>query len=168
MIKAILLGPSGVGKSTLGQAVAQQCQLHFADLDLLLAETWPDIPLAEALVSYGLQAFYTRSLNLLAGLARAQPTYIVAMGAGSQWAAQGDLQCLAYPSICLWAQALALWQRNRRLRQDPRSLEAFTQIEYHPLRETLYSQCQQHIDCSHISQQEAQDILLGLLNAGSN
>ena len=57
---------------------------------------------------------------------------------------RGDL--LAYPTLCLWAEPQWVWERNVRLRQDPRSLEKFTQIEYGPARNALYQQADLQID----------------------
>lgn len=164
MIARLLLGPSGVGKSSLGQGLAAQLPGHrFADLDQLLARLFRNEDLTACLIDWGFERFHRRGLACLYKLDRRPEPWIVAVGAGSQFADGGSGELLSWPSLCLWAEPAWLLERNRRLFQDPRDLETFIKGEYSPEREALYESCNVRLDLSGLSQPEAQALLLQTL-----
>lgn len=166
MISALLLGPSGIGKSTLGPGLAAAWPPHgFVDLDSTLAAAHAVSDLASALLTWGPERFHARSMALLAQLDTNPARLLVAVGAGSQLADAGSLDLLSYPSLCLWARPAWLWARNRTLRQDPRLLAQFIQVEYHPRRQKLYADARARIDLTGLDQAQAQAECLKILKA---
>lgn len=163
MIAWQLFGPNAVGKTTLGSWLAPQLQLEFVDLDQLMQQTFAVDELAACVSYWGAEGFHKRSLACLQTLAQSRQTYLVAVGSGSQWANQGRPDLLQYPSLYLWSEPRWLWQRNRELRQDPRSLEAFMAVEYSPEREYLYHAATLRIDLSHLSLSQAQQQILQVI-----
>lgn len=168
MICLLLLGPSGVGKSTLSPPLAAALNCQPLDLDHYLARQWPTQPLADSLRQQGPAVFYQHSERALQTLHTAPEPYLVDMGAGTQWAAQGQTGFLNdAPSLCLWAEPGWLWQRNQRLRQDPRSLEAFKATEYSLWRQQIYQHCTYWLDGTQKTPQEllhnAQQLLQSLI-----
>lgn len=167
MIRLLLLGPSGAGKSTLGQMLAPALNSQHVDLDQYLQQQWPEQALAESLRQQGAAAFYQCSYQALQALQTQPAHYLVDVGAGTQWAAQGQAQFLKLaPSLCLWAEPRWLWQRNQQLRQDPRSLRAFQDAEYPAWRQQLYQSCTYWLNGTQKTPQEllhsAQQLLADL------
>lgn len=161
MIHCLILGPTGVGKTRLGQLWADACNLPFVDLDQHLAAVYQTSQLASALSQWGLALFYQRSLEQLQGLEQSTELLLIAVGAGTQLAAQGQLDLLAWPHLFLSAQAGWLWQENQTYRQDPRSFEDFCAIEFHPWRQHLEAHAQQRLDVTDLS---TQDLLKQILS----
>ena len=167
MICLLLLGPSGVGKSTLGQMLAPALNSQHLDLDQHLQQQWPEQALADTLRQQGAHAFYQGSYKALEALAAEPTRYLVDVGAGTQWAAQGQSQFLKLaPSLCLWAEPRWLWQRNQQLRQDPRSPRVFQETEYPPWRQDIYQSCTYWLNGTQKTPQEllhsAQQLLADL------
>lgn len=168
MISWQLLGPTGVGKTTLGQWLAPRLGLSFVDLDSVLSETYAVSDLASCVREWGAEGFHQRSLACLAALEARPEACLIAVGAGSQWAAQGRGELLKYPSLYLRLKAAVLWERNRQLRQDPRSFHDFIGIEYSPERQQLAAQAQICVDLTDLQLEAAQSWLLELLQARMN
>lgn len=157
MIALLLIGPSGVGKSTLGPPLATSLDYTYLDLDSQLHQLYPDRPLAENLAQWGANRFYQVSEQLIKRFKQESQPYLLDIGAGTQWAAQGQTTWLQQAhSLCLWAEPQVLWRRNQQLRQEPRSLNAFFLSEYNPLRNQLYQSCTYWLNSSH---QTAQQVL---------
>ena len=97
----------------------------------------------------------TDALNCLNQIQTQQADSIVSAGAGTQYAAQADLELLNYPNLCLWAEPVYLWRKNQILRQDPREFEYFKNIEFHPFREALYQQARFFLDVTQLNQEES-------------
>jgi len=148
MIQLLILGPSGIGKTHWGPVIASDLNLQFLDLDLALNQKHTCTDLAGALTFWGLPLFYQRSISILSTLTQDPKTWVVAVGAGTQMAVQPYPELLLAPSLCLWAPPEWLWKKNKQTRQDPRSLEQFAEIEYHPRRKQLYQRCRYFIDLS--------------------
>lgn len=155
MICLLLLGPSGVGKSTLGQILAPALNSVHLDLDQHLQQQWPEQALAESLRQKGAVAFYQGSYKALQKLHSLPQKYLVDIGAGTQWSAQGQTQFLSIaPSLCLWAEPQWLWLRNQLQRQDPRSFKAFQEAEYSHWRQQLYQSCTHWLNGTQRTPQE--------------
>lgn len=168
MICLLLLGPSGVGKSTLSPGLAAILNCQALDLDHYLALQWPAHALADILRQQGPAVFYQHSCRALQKLHAAPDRYLVDVGAGTQWAAQGQIEFLKLaPSVCLWADAGWLWQRNQELRQDPRSLDTFKEAEYSLWRQQVYQSCTYWLNGTQKTPQEllhsAQQLLQPLI-----
>jgi len=153
VIHCLLLGATGVGKTRLGQAWAKQNDLGFVDLDQQLSQAYRYPHLAQALSQWGLPLFYQRSLEQIQSLDQSTQALIVAVGAGTQLAAQGALDLLNWRHLCLSAEAHWLWQQNQIYRQDPRSFDDFCAIEYHVWRQQIYQHSQMMLDVTGLSRQ---------------
>lgn len=160
MIQLLLLGPTGIGKTHWGSRLAKALDINFEDLDQALAQKYTEADLAHSLQIWGLSLFYQRSRNLISEYAQKPEQYIIAVGAGTQLAARGNTQLTALPSLCLWAPPDWLWKKNQSLRHDPRSLDDFTLIEYHPMRQDLYHSCNHLIDLSRLKSEQVLPELL--------
>lgn len=168
MIAWQLLGPTGVGKTTLGRWLAPQLGLSFVDLDSVMSETYAVSDLASCVWEWGSEGFHQRSLACLSSLDVRPEAWLIAVGAGSQWADQGRGDLLKYPSLYLRLKAAVLWERNRRLRQDPRSFHDFIASEYSPERQQLAAQAQICVDLTDLELSATQSWLLELLQARMN
>ncbi len=159
MIKALLIGVSGVGKSTLGKAVAPKLGWGFKDLDEQLRQTYQSESLAASMKAWGPEGFYQRSLNCLITLDQDTQRWLVAVGAASQLAAGDSQLLLSWPSVCLRLPLNQLWERSRKQRQDPRSFEDFMAVEYNLNRQKLYHGSNIRLDLDQLNISEAVDKL---------
>lgn len=157
MIRCLILGPTGVGKSTHGKFIAKLRDYTFLDLDKLI-EQHIALPLAQALREKGPQWLWQASKQQLDHHAQTDEDCVMAVGAGTQYAAPQSWQesLRQAPSLALLAEAQWLWELNRQHRQDPRAFEAFYSIEYSPLRQQFYSACRWQLDLTHCSVIQAQ------------
>lgn len=151
MIKALLLGVSGVGKSTLGEAVAPKLGWAFKDLDEQLRQTYHSESLATSMQTWGSDGFYQRSLNCLLTLDQDTVPWLIAVGAATQLSAGDSQILLRWPNVCLLSPLEQLWERSRIQRQDPRSFEAFLTVEYNLNRQKLYQGADIQLDISQLT-----------------
>ena len=163
MIRCLLLGASCAGKSSLGKEVCQRLGWEFSDLDAIMSETYGPDSLASRMRLWGPEGFYTRSLRSLEQLAQGPESRLVAVGAASQLAAGGSEALLQWPSVCLWVKPEHLWERSRRLRQDPRSFDVFCAAEFNPWREALYDCADAFVELTDLPFSEAVDKLWTVL-----
>lgn len=154
MIKCLLLGPCGVGKSTLGISLAEFFHLEFIDLDHYIENTYHIHNLADYLGQSDVSDFYQASLFCLNKIHLCKAHSIVSVGAGTQYAAQSQLDLLVYPSLCLWAEPDYLWRKNQLLRSDPREFEYFKDIEFNTFRQILYQKSMFFLDVTKLNQKE--------------
>lgn len=163
MIKALLLGVSGVGKSTLGEAVAPKLGWSFKDLDEQLRQTYHSESLAASMQVWGPAGFYQRSLDCLVTLDQDVQPWLVAVGAATQLAAEDSQILLSWPNVCLLNSLRQLWERSCAQRQDPRSFEAFLNVEYNLNRQKLYQGADIQLDLNQLTLTQSVDKLLAEL-----
>lgn len=167
MIGWLLIGPSGAGKSTLGPLLAAKLNMRYLKLDHALKGPSGQ-PASVMLNLWGPQTFYQRSLHVLETHAADGETWLIDVGAGTQWTAFGQEQLLQFPTLCLWRNPEAQWHLNQLTRQETRSLAEFTALEYSPAREQLYQSAQVLCDLSACTRVEAAwDCLQKTLEAGN-
>lgn len=159
MIRCLLLGGSCVGKSSLGAEVCQRLGWEFSDLDAIMSKTYGPDSLASSMRVWGPEGFYARSLLSLEQLAHDPEPRLVAVGAASQLAAGESIALLQWPSVCLWVQPEHLWERSRKLRQDPRSFDVFYAAEFNPWRKALYYGADSFVELTDLPFIEAVDKL---------
>lgn len=154
MIGLQLIGPTGVGKTHWGKKLAASQGLVFQDLDTLIS---PGYGAEHFLMQQGVRAFGTRSLTLLRTLAAHSALYLVAIGAGTQWAMcemRAEDELLQYPTCALWCEPNALLHLLQDFRQDTRSLAQLLSVEYTKARSQLYLRAQKQVDRTSLSEQQ--------------
>lgn len=154
-MKVLLIGPSGVGKTTCGRAACALLGLSFCDLDERLeAELGPLIPF---LATGGWSQFMRASARAILYATES----VIAVGAGTQHG-DGAAQVLKlYPTICLYAPAAeVMWHKPVGIRLG---LESFASQEYSPARMAIYKNATQTLDLTMTGQQQATDRLSDVL-----
>ncbi len=153
MISLQLIGPTGVGKTHWGERLSKRQGVEFQDLDAHLSSEGAE----SFLMQQGVLAFWQRSQMVLHELEISPKNYVVAIGAGTQWAActLGAEAQLVGPSTCaLWCEPALLLYQLKTFRQDTRSLAQLVDMEYSQARSALYLRAQERIDRTSLSEQQ--------------
>lgn len=153
MIVLQLIGPTGVGKTHWGERLAKYQGVQFQDLDAHISPEGAE----SFLMRQGALAFWERSQAVLHDFKASSNTYVVAIGAGTQWVAcaLGEAtQLLSIPTCTLWCEPVKLLHQLKTFRQDSRSLEQLLATEYTQARSELYLRAWVHIDRTGLSEQQ--------------
>lgn len=153
MIALQLIGPTGVGKTRWGERLAKHQGVQFQDLDAHISPEGAEF----FLMQQGALAFWQRSQAVLHDFKTSSKTYVVAVGAGTQWVAceLGEAtQLLTIPTCTLWCEPVKLLHQLQKFRQDRRSFEQLLATEYNQARSELYLRAQEYIDRTDLSEQQ--------------
>lgn len=161
MISLQLIGPTGVGKTHWGERLAKHQGVEFQDLDAQLSSKGAE----SFLMEQGVLAFWQRSQIVLNDLRVSSKNYVVAIGAGTQWAActlETEAQLISPSTCALWCEPVRLLYQLRTFRQDTRSLAQLVDMEYSQARSALYLRAQERIDRTHLSEQQVWAALIAV------
>lgn len=113
-----LIGFMGVGKSTVGQAVARQLGFDFVDTDQLI-EQRAGMSIAEIFARHGEPGFREIERQVIESLG-GREKLVIATG-GGVGANPEHLACLKQHAlvVCLWATPEVIWQRVRHQQHRP-------------------------------------------------
>ena len=140
----LLIGPSAVGKTTLGRLCASQMQnCDFVDLDDAVADLNGTSPAYESAVKFGLSKFLTDCRDIVAknDLKSAATNAILLIAVG-EWALRMDnpeVWLSAYKTISLIAPAEEVYQRRNDLTEM--SMENYRRYNYSEARKRIYGSC---------------------------
>lgn len=156
----LLIGPSGVGKSTASEILESQYGIKVYDLDKVLKEKIGGASLSSHLGQIGDSKFFDFSKDAIESLSsQAKSDILIVIGAGSinyplshKWYSNQNL-------IALKGSPEVIYDRGERQVHHPQ-LESFVRTEYNTDRLKLYESAKETIDVTHLSPQEVADELL--------
>lgn len=154
----VVIGPSGVGKTTYGQHAAEQIErCRFVDLDAAVSAS-TGCPAGVLLPRIGSENFAILSGAVLLNIAHApdaDSSLVVAVGAGSLESTRAADWLFRFPTITVIARPNQVFERGG-LRNASRNLEQFEATEFSNARQCLYDRADQKLDVSDLSLEEAQ------------
>ncbi|GAB5445117.1 MAG: hypothetical protein Fues2KO_54660 [Fuerstiella sp.] len=169
----LLLGPSGVGKTTSYELIADevpQCECRHLDG---LASRWGVAQGWLKKESVGLlrshiddnQLFLAFGLEAIGAFAADHHDRhcVIDVGAGFQDARSAKYLSRIHRTIALTGDAHAIYQRKLDHRGEDRSFEEYFAVEFSEHRRSVYNACQHTIDTTHQSKDETADQLKATL-----
>lgn len=154
MIRIILIGYMGAGKTTIGRALAKELGVPFYDLDWYI-ESRRHKTVAQLFAEEGEEAFRRIEHNMLHEVAEFEDV-VISCGGGTPcffdnmdyMNAQGQVVYLkAEPHVLIEHLTMARTERPLLKGKTPEELEAFIKEQVH-LRETYYNKAQYIFDVS--------------------
>jgi len=162
----LVVGPSGVGKSELGQCAEHQivgCQ--FYDLDNLVKKS-TGISTGELLPNIGNDAFLElcqEEVNAL-GCKCSDQLCVVAVGAGAPQSSDALEWLRCHSTVAVTASAEEVYKRGGPRNKD-RSFEQFKQTEYSEDRNRIYESAEHKLDVDGLSLQQAKERFVELIES---
>ena len=158
----LLIGPSAVGKTTLGQLCASQMQnCEFVDLDDAVARLNGTSTAYESAVKFGLPKFLIDCRDIVANCALAYAsinvTLLIAVGEWALRMEEPEIWLSAYKTISLMAPAEEVYQRRNHLTEM--SLEGYSRYNYSDARKKIFADCTIALHISGLTQEESVETL---------
>ena len=162
----LVVGPSGVGKSTLGEYAEQKiANCQFFDLDRLVkGRTGRSTD--ELLPEIGNDAFLAlcrKEVDLLSD-ERLDGLCIVAIGAGALQSCHALEWLRQHSTLAITAPAEEVYSRGGK-RNENRTLKEFEQTEYSPYRIQIYDSADYKLAVDGLSESQAKDGFLELIES---
>jgi len=134
---AWIVGPSGIGKSTLSAAAGDALGVHVVELD--------DVTRSH-------EFEWTAIKPQLDAISASRVRTIVVIGAGGQCVKEmlRFVSDHAADAVSVWAQSQVAWARIHQARNDTRSLEQYREIEYNEHRVAIYDAPHNRLDTSTV------------------
>lgn len=128
-MKLYLIGFRGVGKSTLGKALAQKWQMDFLDLDDSFSEKFG--PILSFVEKNGIEAFRREELLILEETSLANNVIIATGGGWVDWVPSCNfIESLDAPKVLLEADLPEIWRRLQSPeKRKVLNLQTFEQME---------------------------------------
>lgn len=158
----LLIGPSAVGKTTLGRLCASQMQnCEFVDLDDAVTRLNGTSTAYESAVKFGLPKFPIDCRDIVANYqleyASANVTLLIAVGEWALRTEEPEIWLSAYKTISLMAPAEEVYQRRNHLTEM--SLEDYSRHNYSEARKKIFADCTIALHISGLTQEESVETL---------
>ncbi len=165
MNKFLIIGPSGVGKSTALKILSKEKELVTGDLDAMIEEN-TKMNTGSYFAEVGVQGFFEKSKELIIGLDIEKDT-IIAVGAGSIEYPQSHTWYLKQNTIALTGDFESIYKRSNRQMYHPTFNQYYT-TEFHPLRQNLYKNSKYVIDVTNLNPNEVARTILEVIKNHKN
>lgn len=161
----LLIGPSGVGKSSLGSyASAKLSNCKFDDLDNLIAKESGIQEAMEFLIENGPEIFFQKSVEIVENIKNRNDNqlYLIAVGAGTLVSQQSKSWLENYTTISITAPPEEVIVRNPL--GPKRDFPEFKMTEYSPFRLSLYQSANFNFPVDGLNETEAHAKFVNYLN----
>jgi shikimate kinase len=162
----LLVGPSGVGKSTLGEYAGQKvANCQFRDLDRLVEER-TGCSASKLLPDIGNDAFLALCCKEVEALCAGcvDELCIVVVGSGALQSSHAPEWLRQHLTLAITAPAEEVYKRGGK-RNRARTCTEFEQTEYSPRRIEIYDSADYKLPVDGLSEQEAKDRFLELIES---
>jgi shikimate kinase len=155
MTKFLLIGPSGVGKSTALKALSADKSVDIFDLDELVKRNVGAASLSKYFSEVGNQNFFNKSVDAIESL-QIKKTSLIAVGAGSIDYIDGHKWYQNQNTIVLTGNPDIIYNRSDRQRFHP-TLDGYKALEFSQPRQSLYSNSKYSIDVTNLNSDQVAD-----------
>ncbi len=149
MHKFLLIGPSGIGKSTALEKLAKDDSIEIFDLDILL-EKQAGMNLTKYYAELGHQRFFEKSKEIIESLC-SEKNIVIAVGAGSIEFEGGHAWFNSQNTIALIGEPKTIYERSNRKMYHP-TFDSYSSFEYSPTRRALYKSSKYKIDVTKLNE----------------
>lgn len=161
MAKYLLIGPSGIGKSTVLKGLAEYDDIDTYDLDRMLEEH-SGMNLTQYVAEVGWEGFFNTTRELIDGLV-SDNEIIIAVGAGSIEHMGSHDWYKEQETIALIGRPDVIYARCNRQQYHP-TLESYETVEYSAWRRALYNGVKHKIDVTRLSPDEVVEAVLNIID----
>lgn len=163
MATFLLIGASGVGKSTAAEIVSKKTNISVFDLDKILKEKNNGESISALLPKIGDQSFFNFSKISIEEIQESNDSdCLIVIGAGSinfkpshVWYKQQNL-------ISLFGNPNIIYERSDRKQHHPK-IEGYIESEFNPARENLYLNSKYPIDVTNLTKEMAADLIIEII-----
>ena len=165
MPKFLLIGPSGVGKSTSLKILATDNSIEIYDLDCLIKEKVGASSISKYLTDFGNENFFNKSKAAIENTFR-EKIVLIAVGAGSIDFVGGHKWYKEQNTIVLTGNPDIIYERSDRKQFHP-TLDGYKSSEFSAVRQRLYNNSKYNIDVTELTpEQVAEKIGTIIMNNG--
>lgn len=148
MKKFLLIGPSGIGKSTTLEYLRFDSSIETVDLDCLMSEKFRTDNIVNYHDKYGKFNFFIKSKELIEGINK-NVNVLIAVGCGSFSYTGGHKWFLDQNTICLTGDPHILYFRSNRF-ESYTTLKKYKSCEFSKNRQRLYNNSKHLIDVTNL------------------
>jgi len=161
MSKFLLIGPSGIGKSTALKNVIQDTAIDVFDLDDLIKEDVDVTSISTYFGNVGSEIFFNQSKLSIEKIDR-EKDVLIAVGAGSIDFEGGHKWYQTQNTIALTGNADIIYDRSERKKFHP-TIDSYKHREFSPVRQSLYSRSKYIIDVTELTPKEVAHKILEII-----
>jgi shikimate kinase len=161
MVKFLLIGPSGVGKSTALKILATNNFIEICDLDCLVKENVGANSISEYLRDFGNENFFNKSKEVIESIVR-EKKVLIAVGAGSIDFVDGHQWYKDQNTIVLTGNPEIIYDRSGRQRFHP-TIDGYKSSEFSPLRQKLYENSKYIVDVTILTPEQVADKVAAII-----
>lgn len=162
MAKFLLIGPSGIGKSTALEVLNNYDNVETFDLDSLL-EKESGMGLTEYAAKIGWEGFFEKSVEIIKSL-ESKKNVVIAVGVQSIEHHAGHKWFLNQETITLTGDPNVIYARSNRELYHP-TFKYYDNTEFSGFRLNLYNKTKYKIDVTNLTSQEVGESIINIINA---
>ncbi len=166
MTKFLLIGPSGVGKSTALKKLSADSTLAIHDLDNLVKENVGASSLSKYFTDFGNQNFFNKSKDAIEKT-DSQKNILIAVGAGSIDFLGGHQWYNDQNTIVLTGDPEIIYKRSDRQRFHP-TCDDYNASEFSSARQKLYNNSKFIIDVTRLTPEQVVDKISEIIKTTVN
>ena len=152
MTKFLLIGPTGIGKSTALKKLLKDNSIEIYDLDCLVKENVGAQSLSKYLKDFGDENFFNKSKDVIESIER-EKNVLIAVGAGSINYVDGHQWYKDQNTIVLTGNPDIIYFRCDRQNFHP-TVELYKEREFSSVRQKLYNNSKFIIDVTNLTPDE--------------
>ena len=161
MAKFLLIGPSGVGKSTTLNKLIMDNSIEIYDLDCLIKENVGVDSVSDYFTRYGNENYFNKSKEIIKKLSR-DKNIIIDVGAGSIDFLGGHQWYKDQNTIVLTGNPDIIYYRSDRQHFHP-TLDLYKSREFSQVRQKLYNNSKHIIDVTNLKPDNVVEKILTLI-----
>lgn len=162
MTKILLIGPSGVGKTSALNLLKDDYELIAYDLDQLIKEDLNVDSVSKYFSEYGNENFFTKSKEIIEKIANPKKI-LIAVGAGSIDYTESHEWYKKQNIITLTGDPKIIYERSDR-KEYHQTLDNYLTTEFSKIRKELYANSKIIIDTTSLTKEQVAETIKEIIN----